>query len=321
MNTTIKYIDLLKSGTKIVHADVLPIFARHETFHPRFGWLKKGFDKAIEDCDVFLKDDAPIKLGVGKNMARAIRYWCYAFKILKERTSEKISRKCYPTKFGVNLLGNKGWDPYLENPASLWLLHWNLLKQPCYAATWYFVFNVYRHIEFTPDFLLNALSEYKERIFPTQKAVLSSLNKDINCLTRMYVKRNSQGILEDTIDSPFSDLELIKSSGDANSYYFKIGDKTGLVPEIVVATCLEFIAAKKEGGTTISISRLLFDISSPGLIFKLSESGLCSAIEKVASKRNDIFLSESSGILQLVYTRDPEILANEILGCYYQEGI
>jgi len=22
------------------------VFARHETFHPRFGWLKKGFDRA-----------------------------------------------------------------------------------------------------------------------------------------------------------------------------------------------------------------------------------------------------------------------------------
>ncbi len=25
------------------------IFARHETFHPRFGWLKKGFDRALAD--------------------------------------------------------------------------------------------------------------------------------------------------------------------------------------------------------------------------------------------------------------------------------
>lgn len=46
-----------------------PIFARHETFHPRFGWLKKGFDRASDDAEVFLRDDAPIRLGVGKT-------WC-----------------------------------------------------------------------------------------------------------------------------------------------------------------------------------------------------------------------------------------------------
>lgn len=49
------------------------VFARHETFHPRFGWLKKGFDRAAIDSEVFLRPDAPVRLGVGKNMVRAIR--------------------------------------------------------------------------------------------------------------------------------------------------------------------------------------------------------------------------------------------------------
>ena len=39
---------------------VKPIFARHETFHPRFGWLKKGFDLVTRDLDIFQKDDAPV---------------------------------------------------------------------------------------------------------------------------------------------------------------------------------------------------------------------------------------------------------------------
>jgi len=28
----------------------LPFF-RHETFHPRFGWLKKGVDAAVHDSE------------------------------------------------------------------------------------------------------------------------------------------------------------------------------------------------------------------------------------------------------------------------------
>jgi hypothetical protein len=35
------------------------VFSRHETFHPRFGWIKKGFDRTCQDGKVFLKDDAP----------------------------------------------------------------------------------------------------------------------------------------------------------------------------------------------------------------------------------------------------------------------
>jgi hypothetical protein len=41
---------ITKTKTKIQ-----PIFARHETFHPRFGWLKKGFDKAIENSACHVK--------------------------------------------------------------------------------------------------------------------------------------------------------------------------------------------------------------------------------------------------------------------------
>jgi hypothetical protein len=46
-----------------------PAFARHETFHPRFGWLKKGFDAAVRDQHIFTREEAPVILGVGKNMA------------------------------------------------------------------------------------------------------------------------------------------------------------------------------------------------------------------------------------------------------------
>jgi hypothetical protein len=315
MGTHINEIN--STSVKSLYANVLPIFARHETFHPRFGWLKKGFDKTVADGKVFLQDNAPITLGVGKNMVRAIRYWCNAFKIIEENAT---TRNSLPTSFGLSLLGEDGWDPYLEDLASLWLLHWNLIKRPSYATTWYFVFNEYHHLEFTSDELLNALISFRERVFPSQKIVEASLSKDVSCLLRMYVKRNvNKGLLEDSIDSPFSDLTLIQSAGDSNRFFYKIGDKPGLVSEIIVAACLEFAANSEEGGTTTSISRLLYDVGSPGLIFKLSESSLCGAIEAVASTRLDIYLSESSGLLQFVYTRNPETIANEILDRYYRE--
>lgn len=48
-------------------------FARHETFCPRYGWLKKGFDRINgyngfeKESSIFDADDAIEKLGVGKN--------------------------------------------------------------------------------------------------------------------------------------------------------------------------------------------------------------------------------------------------------------
>ena len=34
---------------------VNPVFARHETFPPRFGWLKKGFEMVSENPEVFFE--------------------------------------------------------------------------------------------------------------------------------------------------------------------------------------------------------------------------------------------------------------------------
>src|SRR2546423_1123874 len=74
---------VLGGGAEPLRRQTAPAaFARHETFYPRSGWLKKGFDAASVDPMVFLRDDAPLRLGVGKNMARSIRYWCHAFKLL-----------------------------------------------------------------------------------------------------------------------------------------------------------------------------------------------------------------------------------------------
>lgn len=103
--------------------DMTLYFARHETFYPRFGWLKKGFEAVKGSPQIFLAEDAHIQLGVGKNMAKAIRYWCGAFKLIQPDST--------PSDLGISLLGDDGYDPFLEDPATLWWLHWHLLKTPC----------------------------------------------------------------------------------------------------------------------------------------------------------------------------------------------
>jgi len=135
-------------------------------------------DRAATGASIFLQDDAPVRLGVGKNMVRSLRYWCHAFKLLEADQ---------PTLFGRQLLGAEGWDPYLEDPASLWLLHWKLLEPPCSATTWSFVFNQFRPVEFSTDELLKQLGEYRDRVAP--RMAESSLRKDINCLLRMYTQQ------------------------------------------------------------------------------------------------------------------------------------
>jgi hypothetical protein len=296
---------------KFVQNPVSPVFANHETFHPRFGWLKKGFDAANGNPEIFLQDDAPVRLGVGKNMVRSIRYWCTAFKILDKNN--------LPTRFGNNLLGNNGWDPYLEDPASLWLLHWNLLKPTCEAAAWYYIFNIFLEPEFTKDDILAGIKNYKDIL--NKNIAESSLIKDVNCILRMYASQNfidSNTPIEDSIDCPFTELGLIRNSG--KYYQFKIGAKDNLSAPIIVATCLEYASWVNEETKTIAISRLLYDESSPGMVFKLTENILCEAIEIAAKKFSSIILSNTAGLIQLSFTKKPEVLVEEILNEYYNHS-
>lgn len=299
---------------------ILPIFARHETFHVRHGWLKKGFDKAKEDPKLFLSDDATVVLGVGKNMVKAIKYWCLVFNILDEPRENNKSLGLYPTDFGEQLFSDSGWDPFLENDASLWLLHWQIFKSPCWAPAWYYTYNSFKKVDFTKDILTNGLLEYKENNFPNSNAVQSSLEKDINCILRMYTKQNNKITGEDSIDCPFTELNLINNTTDSKHYAFNVGSKFNLPEEIIVACCLEYahINDCENNSKTISVSRLLYEEGSPGLIFKLTESSIHDALDKVCGKFNNIYLSDTAGLVQLCFDENPQILSERILEEYYR---
>jgi hypothetical protein len=292
----------------------MPMFARHQTFHPRFGWLKKGFDKVKEDSSVFKRKDAPVVLGVGKNMVEAIKYWCTAFKLIEDNGER--SGRYNTTEFGERLLGNNGWDPYLEDPGSLWLLHWQLLKPTSVATAWYFFFNRFSQLEFTPDDVLRLLETNQREVYPDARIAKGSLKKDTQCLLRMYTTQQKKEVNEDSIDCPFVNLGLVEKISGGSDYIFHIGQQQHLAPEIVVAVCLEYAAATEQA-RTLSVPRLLYDPGSPGVVFKLTESVLAAAIEKVQSRMQAVSLSDSAGLVLFSYSDDPLLLSEQLLDQYY----
>jgi hypothetical protein len=95
-------------------------FSGHDSFQCRLLWLKKGFDY-VQEGKSFNDEDAVVQLGVGKNMVSSIRFWLKAFNV--------IDNKDIPTVFGKRLFDDEtGYDPFLEDEASLWLLHYQLVK-------------------------------------------------------------------------------------------------------------------------------------------------------------------------------------------------
>lgn len=294
-----------------------PVFARHETFHPRYGWVKKAVD-ACEDPRLFSRDGAVIELGVGKNMVRSIRFWGTAFKVLAS-VKEPGSRTplAVPSAIGHILFADGGWDPYCEQPSTKWLLHWWLLANRCSAPAWWLTFNEFPAIEFTSEDLELFLAE---RLHGWASPHPSAIRKDVSCLLRMYA--GGQGIraaFDDTIDCPFRELGLILHlPGPEARYRFVIGNHATLVPSVVAFACLDFVARGESTARTATVSRLASEPGSPGRVFKLTTEALLQMLDSAAESHDEISITSAAGAPQLVFDGEPAVAATELLYDYYR---
>lgn len=299
-----------------------PSFARHETFHPRFGWLKKGFDAARETPDIFLQPDATTRLGVGKNMVRAIRYWCTAYKILEERPNPENTRlrNSHPTPFGERLLDDSGWDPYLEDPGSLWLLHWHLLRSPCTAPAWFAIFNRFPGSDFTDESLASQLQLFCDGHPEWGDVAKNSLLKDARCLLRMYASVTAgRDLLEDTIDSPFVDLELIRVlHGSRRHYTLNVGPKRSLPAAVAAYACVDFAVQQQTSARLMTLTRLTHAPGSPGRAFQLSETALAELLDEFVDRRGGLRLTHAAGTRQVVLEDATYERPSLLLDAYYQ---
>lgn len=300
-----------------VRTDALvPLFARHETFHPRSGWLTKAVDAVESDPYVFTRDRAPIDLGVGKNMVRAIRYWGIAFKVIEETPREADSRAIplRVTTMGQMLLGRQGWDRYIEDPRTLWLLHWQLLRPPVMAPVWWWAFNQFDAVEFEASDLERFAVEAMLDEGWAGTAV-SSVEKDVDCLLRMYGRRSRVGG-EEWLDSPFASLELVEPVPGV-SRRWRFGTGRMLEPAIVTYAALDCLRRWEASAKTVSLARLAAAPGGPGRAFRLTESALASALGAAAQDASGLAVAAPAGLTQLIATRDVGVLQLELLARVY----
>jgi hypothetical protein len=134
----------------------------------------------------------------------------------------------------------------------------------------------------------------------------------------MYVAQPGKSVVsEELLDCPFTQLGLVHTAGDSRHYTFRVGHKPTLAAEIIVYACLSYACRFSAQVHQIPISLLLYDSGSPGLVFKLTESTVCEAIEKIARRFKQIGISDAAGKLEFFYDDDPVELADSILDEYY----
>jgi len=263
-------------------------FSGHESFHCRLLWLKKGYD-FIKKGYSFTDEDAVVTLGVGKNMVTAIKFWLKAFGIIE--ADESL------TEF-ANFIFNdtNGFDPYLEDDQSLWLLHYKLIKTN-FASIYSLIFNEFRKekMQFTKEnfqaFILRKL----------ELSNLKTVGDDFDVFKKMYLNKSEDNKLtEDAFLGLLSELQLLKLQ-HKGVYYINDADRPSITPEVFLFSILD----NPQFGMSVSLQALENDDNSPGTVFALSKHSMLDLIEHVVEKYDFITYSEQAGIKELQFKSKP----------------
>ena len=291
-------------------------FSGHETFPFRYPWLKKGYDAVRDNGSVFVRDDAITTLGVGKNMVRAIRHWCLAAGVVEEKDGEGLRT----SPLGDLLLADDGLDPYLEDPATLWVLHWQIASNRSRATTWFWTFSHFHEPEFTREALISSLLKWTQTLSGKQVAE-SSLKRDVEVFLRTYVpSRQSRGdVAEDSLDCPLVELALITQPAGGQSYRFRRGIQQSLPDAILLYAVLRFWDNFCPTTETLALHDLARQPGSPGRLFKIDESSLVERLEGVEKwTAGALSFRETAGLRQL-YRRE-RLDPNDALSQAYAIG-
>ena len=294
-----------------------PSFSGHQTFPFRYTWLKKGVDAVVEDPKIFASEDASVILGVGKNMVASIRHWCQVSGLI--RTDPHQRGQSIPTNLGEVIFdNNNGFDPYLDDPATLWLIHWKIATNSNQATSWYWAFNIFRENQFTPDILKKQLSEWTQQQKASMRPVSdNTLHRDIHCFLRTYCQsRHTNAVIEETFDSPLVELNLIAELPEGNRYEFQRGEKETLPIEVFTAILIAFWDARFSERDAMPFRELMYAPISPGRIFRLDEDTMALYLERLDDLTDGVLRYDETADLKQVY-RDGALNPMGLLERYY----
>ena len=276
-------------------------FSGHESFYCKSLWLKKGYDFLAEGHS-FLDDDAVVRLGVGKNMVSSIRFWLKAFGLTDNDQLTPLAT--------LILDSDSGYDSFMEDTNTLWLLHYNLVHSNV-ASLYNLLFTDYQREK--KEFDKVSLDAYIQRKCnaSNQKNIYNAntVNKDMGVLLKNYLAPENVAIMED-FSALLINLNLIRRI-DKDAYAFNETKAGNINPDIVLYAILD------TRGHEATIS---FDIIQElALTFCMSVPAFISVVRNLEKNYGNVFhYTENSGIRNIQFL-DTDIDKNKVLNKYYTQ--
>lgn len=299
-------------------------FSGHETFACRYAWLPKAYRALSADPSQFLDEDgAMVELGLGKNMVRALRFWVENAGLAVPNADRSLQL----TTFAHAVFGPEGFDPYLEDVRTLWLLHWNLASRsesPLFA--WHYLLNQWPYPEFTRTEALNAFTRESKQLGHSHSAVTLSQHLDV-FLHTYHSARAKAAAIEDSLDGPLVELSLIQAVGEKKGdggrwetvYMFRREPKPEITPEVFEYCLADFWARFRPSEQTLTLREVALAPCSPGQIFKLPEEDVRARLEVYARARHSGPFQYQPSAVQALLTKRPKVAAPTLQSIYRRE--
>ena len=279
------------------------VYSGHESFACRYGWLPKLFEALSDDPLLFSTDErAILRLGLGRNMVKSLRFWGDAFGLTQTQ-----DREVRVTPFARMLLDpHTGLDPYLETPGALWRLHWALTVHAGLGA-WAVAFLETHDREISHERFVAAV---RARATHTRGRITSrTASNHVDVFLRTYAAGQHSGAApEETLGSPLQELELIHfvMPGGVATVRLARGTKRSLDPTAFAFVLHDFWRGTALNTTTLSFRSLMLSHAAPGAVLLLDESGLHECLDELCSRSRRFTLrGDGAGGTDLTCSADP----------------
>ena len=209
----------------------------------------------------------------------------------------------------------KGKDCYMEDLATLWLLHFHLVFLR--EATLYSMFfcGVQRE---RSQFEREQVQTYiKLKVAEAGKQYAyndNTVKKDIGVLLQNYaLPRKSQS--NEDFSSLLIDLDLIRQNATGRGYYFNVEGKRKVTPEVFMYGLL--MLKQQTGDSTISFESIQDQV---GLAFCMTDHETVWMLKQLTRTYGDsMSYNEVAGIRQVQFTRDMDY--KKVLDDYYEAHV
>lgn len=290
------------------------VINKHGSFYLRSGWGTKIIQAVEADNMIFTPAkelDAVDKIGLGRVMIKALRYWADASGLVVEQKIQAGIRKEKTPLF--DLIAEN--DRYFQKPGSLLLLHRNLATNESNATAWYWAFNEFDKQTFSKNEFVDGLHYYLAVNGMTIKK--AAVDKEFNCFKNTYLgdaKFDIKTVMDEDTYPMLAPLHLLRMNSEKKFEKCSLS-KTDIPLLVLVYAIAKDNEEECKAGRQISIDKLMEDKKQVGKYFSIRYTKLIDMLLEAENKQM-LTLNNNFGNRHIEFA---EVEYSDLLQQYYAE--